>query len=300
MKLKGIFLSVATLLLLLLKFNGAVGQSAADSTSLYKVETTDGNEYIGTITLEAADYIQLKTARLGSLMLSKSDIRSLTPINQDRIRNGQFWFDNPQATRYLFSPNGYGLKKGEGYYQNVLVILNQVSYGITDKVSIGLGTLPLFLFGSSYTPVWLLPKVSLPITKDKFNLGAGALIGTGLGESNGGYGIVYGISTFGSKDQNLSLGLGYGYADGGWGKAPTITISGLIRTGVRGYFLTENYIISTGDGSMGLLSVGGRRIIKKVGLDYGLIAPISSDIDTFLAIPFLGLTVPFGKGKTRY
>ncbi|PSR57330.1 hypothetical protein AHMF7605_15530 [Adhaeribacter arboris] len=222
----------------------------------------------------------------------------MTVITAAKLKNGNYWFENPQSTRYLFAPNGYGLKRGEGYYQNVLVFVNQISVGITNNISIGAGTVPLFLFGTS-TPVWLLPKVSFPVVKDKFNVGAGALVGSVLGEDSEGFGIVYGISTFGSRDKNISLGLGYGYAAGDWATAPTFTLNGMLRTGNRGYLLTENYLIGTGDGSIGLITLGGRRIIKRVGLDFGLVIPAGSDIDTFIAIPFLGLTVPFGQSKTR-
>ena len=272
--------------------------TVSDTTLIYRVETTDGNEYLGKIATQDATAIQLKTEKLGTIRLLRQDIKTLTAVNAKNLKNGAYWFENPQSTRYLFSPNGYGLRAGEGYYQNILVVVNQVSVGITDNVSIGLGTVPLFLFGAS-TPVWLLPKVSFPVVKDKFNLGAGALVGSVLGEDSEGFGIVYGISTFGSRDKNISLGLGYGYAAGDWARTPTITLSGMLRTGNRGYLLTENYLIGTGDGSIGLITLGGRRIIKKVGLDFGLVIPAGSDINTFIAIPFLGLTVPFGQKPAK-
>ncbi|QMU31406.1 hypothetical protein HUW48_01490 [Adhaeribacter radiodurans] len=221
----------------------------------------------------------------------------MTAVNTKNLKNGAYWFENPQSTRYLFAPNGYGLRAGEGYYQNITVVVNQISVGITDNVSIGLGTVPLFLFGAS-TPVWVLPKVSFPVVKDKFNVGAGALVGTVMGEESAGFGIVYGITTLGSRDKNISLGLGYGYAGGDWARTPTLTLSGMLRTGNRGYLLTENYLIGTADGSIGLITFGGRRIIKKVGLDFGLVLPAGSEIDSFIAIPFLGLTVPFGQKTT--
>ena len=293
-------LVLITFCFLVLAFGPAsvLAQSNPDSTTLYRIETTDGNKYLGYILASDTEKIQLKTEKLGTLPILRKDIKSLTAVNSGQIKNGKYWFDNPQSTRYLFSPNGYGLKPGEGYYQNVLVFVNQVSVGITNNVSMGVGIVPLFLFGGS-TPVWLLPKVSFPVKKDKVNIGAGALVGTALGEESGGFGIVYGLTTFGSRDKNVSLGLGYGYAAGDWAKSPTITFSGLLRTGNRGYLLTENYLIGTGDGSIGLISAGGRRIIKRVGLDFGLLLPVGSEIDGFFALPFIGFTVPFNQNKSK-
>ncbi|MEO5599297.1 MAG: hypothetical protein ABIR06_00075 [Cyclobacteriaceae bacterium] len=270
-----------------------------DTTAFFQVETADGNEYIGKIIDEDNEKIRLKTDKLGELTLRKIDILKISPVNITNIKNGVYWFGNPQSTRYFWSPNGYGLKKGEGYYQNIWVLFSQFSVGVTDNFSLGGGLVPLFLFGGGSTPVWLTPKVSIPVQKDKFNIGVGGLFGTVLGESNTGFGIAYGLTTFGSRDKNLSLGLGYGYANGDWANTPTITFSSMIRTGQRGYFLTENYYIGTGDAYLVLLSMGGRRIIKKAGLDFGVFIPIAKDVDNFIAIPWLGLTVPFGNTQKK-
>jgi len=48
--------------------------------------------------------------------------------------------------------------------------------------------------------------------EDKFNLGAGVLGGVVIGQSNSSFGIFYEISTIGSRDKHLSIGLGYGFA----------------------------------------------------------------------------------------
>jgi hypothetical protein len=259
----------------------------------YFIETNDGNTYRGVILEQDSTKVSLLSDHLGEITILRSDIKNLYAIDPKQIKDGKFWMDNPQATRYFFSPNGYGLKKGEGYYQNVWVLVNSFAVGVTDNVSIGGGLVPLFLFGGP-TPVWLTPKVSIPVSREKFSMGAGALVGTVLLEDNTGFGILYGITTFGSKDKNLSLGLGYGYAAGDWANSPMVNLSFMIRTGARGYFVSENYYISTSNNTIVLLSLGGRQIIKKVGLDYGLIIPFSNEMDQFIAIPWLGLTVPFG------
>ncbi len=89
--------------------------------------------------------------------------------------------------------------------------------------------------------------------------------------------------------------MGYGYAGGEWAKSPIININAMIRTGARGYFLTENYIIQSEGETLIAFSLGGRQIIKNIGLDYGLIIPLYSDMGTFIVLPWLGITIPFGK-----
>lgn len=258
-----------------------------------RIETTDGNEYIGIIKERSADKIRIKTDKLGEIAILTADIKTITEISPASLKNGTYWPDNPQATRYFWAPNGYSLKQGEGYYQNVWILFNQAVYGITNHFSAGVGVMPLFLFAGASTPAWITAKFSLPVVENKFNLGAGALMGTVIGEENTGFGILYGITTFGSKDKNLNIGLGWGFAGGEMARNPTVNISGMIRTGAKGYFITENYFIGTPDEFVVLTMLGGRRIIKRTGLDFGAVIPFASDMDSFIAIPWLGLTIPF-------
>jgi len=258
-----------------------------------RIETLDGNEYIGIIQEKTADKIRLKTEKLGEISILTSDIKKISEITQSIAKDGTYWLDNPQATRYFWTPNGYNLKSGEGYYQNVWILFNQAVYGFTDHFSAGVGIVPLFLFAGESTPAWITAKFSLPVAENKFNLGAGALAGTVIGEENAGFGILYGISTIGSKDKNLNIGLGWAFAGGEMARNPTVNISAMIRTGAKGYFISENYIIGMTDEFVMMMMIGGRRIIKRTGLDFGAVIPISSEMDEFFIAPWLGFTIPF-------
>jgi hypothetical protein len=269
-------------------------QVPSDSGTLFRVETKDGNEFTGKLITQDSAGLILQTENLGVLTFNHNDIRRFYSIQADKMKEGIYWSDNPQSSRYFWEPNGYGLKKGEGYYQNIWVLFNQVSIGVTNNFSIGAGVVPLFLFGGVSTPAWITPKFSIPVKKDKFNLGAGALVATVLGESGTAFGLLYGIATMGSRDKNISFGLGYGYAGDNWAKSPTVSLSSMIRTGARGYFLTENYYISAGDGYSLIFSAGYRWIIKKAGMDFGLFMPYDNSFDTIILIPWLGITIPFG------
>lgn len=273
----------------------AVGQTGSPNDTLkYRIETQDGNEYIGIIKEETPEYLIVVTDNLGELKINIKDIKRKTSLGKARKVGNQYWLENPQETRYFWQPNGYGLKKGEGYYQNVWVLFNSFAVGVNDYFSIGGGIIPLFFFAGTSTPVWITPKFSIPVKENTYNVGLGVLAGTVLGEEEAGFGILYGINTFGTRDNNVSIGVGYGYTGDELADSPTITLSAMFRTGARGYFITENYYISAGNDSFLLLSFGGRRIIKKVGLDFGLFIPAGVDSDSFIAIPWLGLTVPFG------
>lgn len=268
-----------------------------DTTSVYRIETTDGNTFTGTIIEEDSQSIQLSTEKLGVIRIAKSDVRTRSLVEGVRKVEDEYWMPNPQSTRYFWAPNGYGLQKGEAYYQNIWVFYNQFSWGITQHFSMSLGIVPLFLFAGAPTPIWAVPKFSIPISEDKVNLGAGAFVGTVLGESTGVFGLLFGTATFGSRDKNFTFGLAQGFSTDGWLEVPIINMSGMARTGTRGYFITENYMVIA-DGEFGMvISAGGRSIIRNIGLDYSLWIPIVPDMEGFVAAPFLGITVPLGKSR---
>lgn len=266
--------------------------TSTDTTKLYRIQTLDGNEYIGNILHRDSTALRVKTMNIGVIDFKWKNIGKIIEIKQEELKNGADWYQVLQSSRYFWSPNGYGLRKGEAYFQNIWVLYNQMGVGITDHFSVGLGLIPLFFFGGMASPVWITPKFSIPVIKDKLNLGIGALTGFVLGENKTGFGVVYGLATYGSRDNNLTLGLGYGYAGGSWSKAPVMTISGMTRVGKKTYLMTENYIFNFGSSNLIVAGLGGRSLIRKAGLDYGLALPFYSGLGTFIAIPWLGLTIP--------
>ena len=271
------------------------GQAVQDTSMLYKIDTKDGNEFFGKILFQDSTMVRILAANYGEIEIRAANLKKIEAITPDKIREGKIWLENFQDTRYFFSPNGYGLRKGEAYYQNVWVLYNQFSVGLTKNISIGGGMVPLFLFAGAPTPMWIIPKVSFPIVKDKFNVGAGALIGYLVGEQNAGFGIVYGTGTLGSRDKNVTFGLGYGFAAGEWLEKPIINLCVLLRAGPKSYFMSENYYLNIEGDNIVLISAGGRSVIKRMGLDYGLFIPFFPEQESFVAIPWLGLTVPLGK-----
>jgi hypothetical protein len=278
--------------LVLLLFSSGLSQQPSDSLKIYSFETSDGNTYIGRIISEGLDSLTIKTENLGILHIPMADIRSRKELKNVIVSKGRYWLPNPQSSRYFWAPNGYGLKRGEVYYQNIWVLYNQVSFGISDHFSLGAGVVPLFLLSSDVSPFWLVPKFSIPLKENKVNLGAGAFLGTMIGEDSGIFGLLYGTTTFGSRDKNMSLGLAYGFAGGEWMTKPIINLSTMVRVGPRGYFISENYILPT-DGQLAvMISAGGRTIIRTVGLDYSLWIPIGGGVDRLIALPFLGITIP--------
>ncbi|MEM1325393.1 MAG: hypothetical protein AAGI23_05530 [Bacteroidota bacterium] len=290
------------LCLLLLIFLSKLSIAQSDTLkTVWQVETTDGNIYTGEKVQETNEFVELATKALGNIKIPKNTIMLMRTISEKEAAKTKARSSNDaQATRYFFSPNAYNLKKGQGYYQNSWVFYNQASYGITDNFSIGGGLVPLFLFGAGApTPVFITPKVSIPISADKITVAAGALVGGIVGgdftQNNGFAGIAYGVSSFGSRERNISIGVGYGFAGIDFANRPIILVGGITKIGKRAYLMSENYIVPVNGGTIAF-SGGGRWVGNSISIDYGLYALLTG-FGGGGALPWLSLTVPFGKDK---
>ena len=289
-------LSCACILFLFLPNSKVMAQEPTDTISVFQVETVDGNTFIGKILSKDATILKFKTSNLGELNIPVTNVKKIIMLSQTQLKNGQIWFENPHSTRYFYLPNGYGLKKGDGYYQNAWVLFNQFSYGFSNYFSLGIGMIPTFLFGATSMPIWITPKFTIPVKKDTWNIGAGAIVGTVFGESSSTVaGLVYGVSTFGPKDKNITIGGGYGFAGDQWGNKPTLSLAGTIRTGKKHYLMTENYFFFGDNSTVALLFFGGRIVNPHLAVDYGLVIPAGTDVTMLIGIPWLSITVPFGK-----
>ena len=290
----GVCLGLLLALTVLVPPAQAQQQQSPPDSSRYRVETADGQVLLGTLVSETDDEVILASRQLGKVTIQRKDIERMQEVGPDRLRDGEYWFRNPQSTRYFFAPNALGIPEGEGYYQNAWILLNNVNYGATDHLSVGAGTVPIFLFGAEALPIWFLPKVSIPTPQDQLHLAGGAVFGGVLGTAgSAGAGLLYGSATLGGRDHNVTLGLGYGYADGGFTDRPAINVSGMTRVGRTTYLISENYFFP-GVEEASLISFGLRWAPENFAVDFALVRPLG-DTDGFIGLPWLGVTVPFGQ-----
>lgn len=276
-----------------------------DATKIYVVELLDGTEIMGTYIGKTDEVLIVSTTSIPRIEIPFGQIKSIKVVDGSSIRGNEYWFPNPNATRYLFAPSGFNLKKGEGYYQNSYLILNSVNYGLTNHFSIG-GSIELIstfssLAEGSFSPIILItPKFAYPVANN-VNLGAGLLflgIPSIEGEPRTGAGIAYGIGTYGNIEHNATLGLGWGFIDGNWAKRPLITVSGMTRIRPNMSLVTENWMIPIGTdyaepSYYGVVSYGVRFFGKKLSVDLAFIN--NRDIADVLIIgmPYVDFVVKF-------
>lgn len=262
----------------------------ADSTALFEVRLADGSTFIGRVAS-----IQGSTATLigatGTLTIDLAHVRQVTPIRAEDLRDGEYWFPNPNTTRLLFAPTGKMLKRGQGYFSDYMVFFPGFAVGLSDRVSIG-GGMSLFPgVGLDEQLFFFTPKVGVYSARG-VDLALGALWVAIPGDEIGGehVGIAYGVGTFGGERGAVTIGAGLGYADGDFARDPAIVVGGDRRISRRVGLVTENYFFpGVMDGA--LVSGGLRFFGERMALDFGLVAPVGEKES--YPIPFVGFVVNF-------
>ncbi|MFC2087069.1 hypothetical protein ACFLSA_02770 [Bacteroidota bacterium] len=263
-----------------------------DLQSNYLIILSNGNKLNGTIIAKRMNDFDFNTS-LGVITLKANQIHKMKKIEGMAIVEGEYIFPNPNATRYFFAPSAIPLKKGEGYYQNAYVIANSANYGLEKNFSLGGGLLlPV--------AVYITPKLGFEVAKN-FYAGGGALLG--LFPEATGAGILYGLVTYGSIENNITLGTGYGFLSGEKTDKPIVTVNGMVRAGRKIAFVTENWFVTINEHNditdteeyvyKGFFSYGARFMWDRFTIDAAFING-SEIVDIFpIGIPYIDFVVKF-------
>lgn len=230
-----------------------------------EVRLADGSVLYGRITGVEGDRITLVTTAGARIELERAQIRSLS-YPAGRMRDGAFWEEDPHATRLFFAPTGRSLAAGEGYVGVYELFFPFVTYGVTDAFTVAAGT-PI-VPGAIGEFAYLGPKLRI-VDRARTQLSLGAFAGIFEG---GTAGLLYGVGTFGDRDNALTAGAGWAFYAGEGGsemsERPLIMVGGETRVGRRLKLLTENYFVP-GE-SAAVISGGVRLWGERLSADAGL------------------------------
>ncbi len=307
--------ALAVLTCLLMSGNSAGAQSATDvrsrmtvpdSAHLQIVTLTDGSTIFGRIVTVNADTVSFQTGA-GTMQLSVKAIRDIRQISAEDVREGDYWFPNPNSTRLFFAPTGQQLKQGEGYVSDYELFFPGAAYGVTDNISIG-GGISLFPASLSDQVYYVTPKIGFSLSdnvpasasdqiyyvtpkigfspSDKVHLAGGVLF---AGTNGGTGGIYYGVGTFGDGNGSVTVGGGYGFAGGKIQSKPVGMLGAEYRISRRLGVVTENYLLPVADNNV-LYSFGFRFMGEKLTTDLALANVSGSDI---IGIPYVDFVFRF-------
>ncbi|RYY21650.1 MAG: hypothetical protein EOO36_00165 [Cytophagaceae bacterium] len=243
----------------------------------YRVETVQGTKFSGRLVSMSLTKLEFDTPELGTFSLERAQIRRADlqgPATIAAAATKPGYFDIGNGNRLFFAPTARGLRQGEATLQDVDVYFVGLNYGLTRNISVG-GYVSLVPgLAPNEQLLVLTPKVSFPIS-EKLHVGAGLLYARVPSfDSNGratGVGLGYGVVTYGSADNNLTFGLGYGFVNGDIGSTPVLQLGGQTRVSRRVSLISENYILADSRAGMGGLygiKINWRRTSLGLGAAY--------------------------------
>lgn len=230
------------------------GSDSTDTKKLYKIVKQDGYEYIGEILQDDGREVLLLTENLGKIYIPKSEIVSITLIeNPGKIKFGNFREAGPFTTRYYFTNNALPIQRGEDYAM-IHLYGPEVHFALSDRFSLGIMATWIA------SPIGLAAKYSIPTKNERLNFSLGTImLSSGyLFKAEGWGGLHWANMTLGDPGKNLTLSAGYGYIDLGFGtqhyyetdadklkKGPVISIAGLTPVGRKASFIFDSMIAFT-------------------------------------------------------
>lgn len=256
------------------------------------IETTEGSVIEGVFTGRSAGGIKLKTDSGSELTIPNGQI-SWMEVVDERIKDKDYWFENPNPTSYLFSSSAISPEKGDAYYKNIYLVVSSFNYGITDNFSVGAGFELTSAISASPT-FFVNPMYNFQLSEN-WRAGTGILYANVAGAKFSGLGIGYGIVTYGNLDNNITAGAGYGYVDKELAEKPVFTLSGMKRLHRRFGLVTENWVVPLDD-YYTVYSYGVRYMGQRVSVDLAFMnnQELASDIFV-LGMPYLDFVINLNK-----
>lgn len=257
---------------------------AVAQDTLFEVRLTDGSVLYGRVVESTGDRVVIRTQSGAMVTIERAQIASMQPA-RGRVVQGRVWQEDPNATRLFFGPTGRAVGKGRGYLGVYEVVFPFVTYGVTDQFSISGGT-PI-IPGATGEIFYIAPKFTL-VETERMAVAAGVLAGS-TGDATAG--VVYGVGTFGDRDQAASLGVGMGFSDGDFNGQPVVMAGGELRVGRQTKLITENYF-SPGDSEV-IGSAGVRFFGERLSADFGIFTNFDPHCEGLCFLPLVNFVYSF-------
>ncbi len=231
--------AVKPALLCLLMAAMALIASLAMATTPVRVHLQDGSSVVGVITEETEASITVASESETTVVIPRRVIRRIEPLTATGLPRS-----TPSQSRLFFAPTADPVGNGNVYFAVYEIVIPFVAVGVTDYVSIagGVSLVPGVDNQIGYGSV----KATF-INTEPVRVAAAVMWATADGENGG---LLYGASTFGSGPVKATLGIGYGFTDGGIAEEPAALLGATFILARSAALITENYVAN--DGGLGL------------------------------------------------
>jgi hypothetical protein len=267
-----------------------------------RIYMTDGQELTAVLVGENKEKLRVRIGDGAPFDLSRASIRTIE--DADAAPSPDNYFPDPNLSRTFYAPTGFRLRAGQGYFSQKELLFSSFGYGVTDNVSVMVGTID---------PAWFAPGLQNVIAGVKLGVDAGdvwhlavgaqgfafpgfSLFGSG---SPMGFGFVFGTATCGTPTFNATLSVGEAVHN-----LTTSSNNTLIAVGSFSWRVHQNVAIESenwffpgiqsgglnGEPFLMLNSAGLRLMNKNLAADLGFIRWPGS----MTPVPWVDFTYNFG------
>ena len=206
-----------------------------DKTQMLTLD--DGSTLVGRISEVGETDIKFQT-EMGEMTIAIAKVRGIKEVPTSSMKDGQYWFPNPNRTRLLIGPTARTLKMNTGYFFDLWVFFPGVAYGMTDNIQLtaGVSIIP----GLDHQLFFFTPKVGFPVT-EKLDVSLNVSIFQ-LWDATAG--LAFGNMTYGTDDRSFTCGLGPVWSHDGIGSVPGVIAGGESRLSRRFAVVGEAWFFS--------------------------------------------------------
>ena len=269
---------------------------AGEAGAVYRIELRDGSTLVGTILAITAESVRIEM-KYGTLDVARADILEVRKASGHHAPGGAVWPENPAGTRLLIGPTALPLEKGAAVFSDIYLFFLSGQVAITNRVSVGAGLSVFPVEDFTDNLFYVTPKITVVDTKP-LKLAAGALLGYSGSlrdeysgdRSDASIGVLYGVATRGNRENNLSVGMGWGYRGGDIVDQPVVMVGGQARVSRRLTLVTENWFVHDRGDTQVLVSYGFRILGERLAADVAFFNVTENQV-YFPGIPFVGISM---------
>ena len=212
-----------------------------DPTPIYTVKMKDGKRYNGRILSSNQQTMKLVSTAGDTVELDKNYIKFLDLQSE----GGEDQYNSSDLSRYFITSPAYTINEDELAFNTIWGIYTNFTYGITDFLSIEVGTsIPAILSGSNFAI--FTPKVHL-LQDGIFNLGISVshfqVFPSVYSSDLESFTLMTANTTIGTPEKNLSLGVSYGRSAGESIGIPLFQFGGVFYLDDRNSFIIESQVL---------------------------------------------------------
>jgi hypothetical protein len=275
--------------------------------SMVELKVRKGSRFIGQYQGVKDSFYAVNITPHGEVLFRAKEVQYIKALPSQYFSNGVYWPRLHSSHYYYAVPTAFTPPKRSFVYRNDWLLYNQLTYGISNHISLGIaldGALFFRLFSEDINdglffalspkiaiPQKILPSVKVAVGSFLVNVPPDAL-DTGVEDAVFDAAVTYGIGTLGNEHRNLSIGFGYSYLNRNWSGRPAAMLGGSVRANRWLALVAEVWNFPQYDASIG--NIGVKLIGKRGTFQIAIPAGRLQQNSQIVAFPFLSYATSFG------